>query len=108
MMPGLIWRGRFLCGCGFQGLIDVCLDVIDMLDAHGEADVIGGSASFQLLLRGELLVGGGSGMNHEALCVADVGEVREEFHRIDEFFTGFKSALDAETDDAAEAALEIF
>ena len=47
-------------------------------------------------------------MNHQALGVADVGQVREQLDRVDELLAGFQAALDAEADDAAEAFLEVF
>ena len=46
-------------------------------------------------------------MNHEALGVADVGQVREQLDRVDELPARFQAALDAEADDAAEAFLQV-
>ena len=46
-------------------------------------------------------------MNDQRFGVADVGQMREQFDRVDEFFARLQSALDAEAHDAAEAALQI-
>ena len=66
-----------LCGGSGEGLIDVGEDVVDVLDADGEAYEFGGDASGGLLLGSELRMCGGGGMNGEAACVADVGQVGE-------------------------------
>src|SRR3974390_2777972 len=47
-------------------------------------------------------------MDNQALGVADVGQVREEFSRIDKALSGLQAALDTEADDAAESIFEIF
>ena len=39
--------------------------------------------------------------------VANVGQMRKQFDGVDELLAGFQAALDAETDQAAEAVLEI-
>src|ERR1700690_385748 len=46
-------------------------------------------------------------MNYQTLGVADVGKMREQFHRIDELLSGFQAALDAEADQTAETMLQI-
>ena len=46
-------------------------------------------------------------MNHQALGVADVGQVREQLQRFDEAAPGFQAALDAERQDAAGAARQV-
>ena len=58
-----------------QRLLEVGDDVGDVLDADREADDVRTGAGGDLLLGGELAMGGRGGMNDQALGVADVGEV---------------------------------
>ena len=58
----------------------------------------------RLLVGVELLVGGGGRVDDQALRVADVGEQAEQLHAVDERPAGVRAALDAEGDEAAEAA----
>ena len=58
-----------------QRLLEVGDDVGDVLDADREADDVRAGAGGDLLLGGELAMGGRGGMNDQALGVADVGEV---------------------------------
>ena len=85
-------------GC-LERLVDVGNNVLHLLDAYGEADEIGGDPCRNLLLRRQLLVGRGSGMNDQRLGVTDVGQVRQELHAIDKFLACLHTTPDAETDD---------
>ena len=46
-------------------------------------------------------------MNDQALGIANVGQVREQLHRVDELPARLQAALDAEAHEAAEAFLQI-
>ena len=46
-------------------------------------------------------------MNHQRFGVADIGQMREQFDRVDELLARFQAALDAKADEAAETALEV-
>ena len=46
-------------------------------------------------------------MDHQALGIADIGQVREELQRIDEAASGFQAALDAEGQNAPGAERQI-
>src|SRR5271155_466499 len=94
-------------GRSSQGLVEVVLDVLIVLYADGEADVVLGHPGRLLLLRGKLLVRRGGRMDHEALRVADVREVREELHRVDELLPRRCSALDPKADYPAVLALQV-
>ena len=39
-------------------------------------------------------------MNDEAFGIADIGQMRKQFHRIDELLARFQTAFDTETDEA--------
>ena len=60
---------------GLQRLFDVGLDVFHIFEANGQPDVIGGHAGFFLLGGRQLLMRRRGRMNHQALGVADVGEM---------------------------------
>jgi hypothetical protein len=46
-------------------------------------------------------------MNDEALAIADIGEVREELHVLNELFTSLAPTLDAEGEDSSRSFREI-
>ena len=55
-----------------------------ILQANRETDIVGGDTGRGLFGRGQLLMGGGGRVDHQALGVADVGEMREQFDGVDE------------------------
>ncbi len=91
-----------------QRLVEIGEDVVDVLDADGQANVIVGDAGRQLLFGRELRVGGARRMDGERARVADVGDMIEELERVDELGAGGLAALDLEADQAALPALQIF
>ena len=96
-----------LCGGGGECLVDVGEDVVDVLDADGEAYEFGGDASGGLLFGGELGMGGSGRMNGEAAGVADVGQVGEQLKLVDKLLTGLGATFDAEDDHGAAFAAEV-
>ena len=90
-----------------EGVVKGADDVIDVLESDGEADEFGLESGLALILVGELGVGGGGGVDDEALGVADVGEEAEELDVVDESDTLGAAALDAEDDHAAGAVGEV-
>ena len=56
----------------------------------------------------QLAVGGGGGMDGQALGIAHIGQVAEELQAFDEFLAGCRAALDAEAQDRAGALGEVF
>ena len=91
-----------------EGLVEVDEDVVDVLDADGEADEFGADAACDLLFGSELGVSGGGGMDGEGFGVAEVGDVGKKLKGVDEFGAGFGSAFDSEDDDAAAFTTEVF
>src|SRR5690606_29686726 len=91
-----------------ERLIEVGDNVRRILDTDGEAHHIGARAGRRLLRFVELAMGGGARMNDQAPGVADVGEVREELDAVNQLLAGFITALDAEGENGAGAAGEIF
>src|SRR5262249_20184643 len=90
-----------------QRLLEIGDDVVDMLDADGEAHVVFGHARPQLLCGGQLRVSRCRRMNGEAAGIADIGDVVEHLQRVDELAAGLLAALQFEADEAAEASLQI-
>lgn len=78
-------------------------DVLDVFEAERDADHVGGDAAADLLLVGDLLVGGAPGVDDEGLCVADVGEVRAQLEVVDDGSDLVDVARDAERQHAALA-----
>src|SRR5690349_15368987 len=72
-------RTRSLLGRA-QGLVEVGLNVFEIFDADGERDVVVRGPGSLLFLRAELLMRRRGGMNDEAFRVANVGQMREQFH----------------------------
>ena len=98
---GDVGRGRV------EGLGQVGDEVVDVLQADRQADEVIGDAGRSLLLGLQLRVRGRGGVDDERLGVADVGQQAEDLDVVDEPAPGLDAALDAERDDAAEAALEV-
>tara|TARA_B110000305_G_scaffold87231_1_gene98343 strand:+ start:4018 stop:4563 length:546 start_codon:yes stop_codon:yes gene_type:complete len=88
-------------------LVEVGEDVVDVLDADGEADEFGLDAAGELLFGGELGVSGGGGMDRERFGVSKVGDVGEHFQRVDELGSCFGSTFDSEDHDTAAFSAEI-
>jgi len=68
-------------------------DVFHIFQTNRKTDVVRRHAGFFLLGRGQLLVRGRGWMDHQALGVADVGEVRQQLHRVDKLLARFQPAL---------------
>lgn len=115
---------------GLEGLLEIGDDVVDVFRADGNTDQVLADAGSLLLLVAELLVGGGPGaagwlaklpvfsglsstrgsvhlLDGQGLGVADVGQVRDQLEAVNDLAAGGTAALDAEGQDAAEAALEV-
>src|SRR6185437_217078 len=83
-----------------QGPVEIPGDVVQILDADRHPHQIRADPCLDLILRTELLMGGGSRVNDQALGVADVGQVREEAEAIDKGPPGRETSLDPEGQDA--------
>lgn len=64
--------------CSGQSLIPIGDDIIHILYSYGEPYEVRSDSCGCLLLDRELLVCGGGWMDHQALRVADIGQVGEE------------------------------
>ena len=53
-------------------------------------------------------MGGRGRMDHQAAGIADIGEMREDLHRLDEFQSSLVAALEAEGKDRASALGQVF
>ena len=60
-----------------KSLVDIGNDVAHVFDPNREADEVRRDAGGDLFLGRELLVGGGTRMDHQALGVADVRQMRQ-------------------------------
>jgi hypothetical protein len=76
--PFLIFNGGFmkkLSRCLLQGLVNVFLDVLYILQTDGEPDKVFCYSCLFLFFASQLLVGCRRGMNDKALRISDIGEV---------------------------------
>ncbi len=92
---------------GGQAALDVVEDVVDVLEADGQAHIARRHAGGFLLLRGKLRVGGRGRVDGEAARVADIGDVVDQLQRVDELLAGREAALPLEAAQAAFGAAEI-
>ena len=90
-----------------EALLQVGDDVVDVLCADGQADGVGLDALIQQLLCGQLGMGGGGGMDHQALDVRHVGQQGEDLQIIDELMGLLLAALDLEGEDGSAAVGEV-
>src|SRR4051794_14910437 len=91
-----------------QGLIKVPEDIVDIFKPDTQADEIGGYAGAELLLFVELAVSGRSRVDRQALGVAHVGQVAEQFQALDELLSSRQAAVNSKTEDGACALGQIF
>src|SRR5690554_1691372 len=98
------WMTRRSALASSQGLIEVGEDIVDMLDADGEAHHIGGYPGPGELLVVELAVGGGGRDRRAALGVADVDQPQDHAKGVVETRPRLAAALDAEAEDPRGAA----
>ena len=88
---------------GAEAGVEVGLDVLDALQPDRQPHQARGHAGGQLLLAGELAVGGAGRVDDEAAHVADVGQVAVQLQRVDELLARLHAALQVERDDRARA-----
>ena len=91
----------------FEGLAKVVQDIVDMLCTDGKPD--GGRRDVLLgqLLWAHLRVGGGIGVDDEALHVGNICQQREDLQRINEVPCLVYSTFNLESEDAATTIWEV-
>jgi hypothetical protein len=99
---------RLLRGRPTQGVLEVGLDVLDVLDAHRHPHQVRAYAGALLLGFRQLLVGGGRRVDDQRLGIADVGQVTGQLDVVDELPGRVGAALDAEVEHGAEAVRRYF
>ena len=67
-----------------EGLLQVADDVVHIFGPDRQAHEVGGHAGALLLFQSQLLVRRAVGVDDQRLAVADVGQVREELHAVDQ------------------------
>ena len=90
-----------------ERLVEVRLDVLDVLDADRQPDVLRRHAGLRLLFRRQLRMRRRRRMNHERLGVADIGQVARKLDAVDELDRRVAPALDAEAEDGARAVGQV-
>ena len=73
-----------------DGLVQVPDNIVDIFDAHGDPHQVLADSGRGLLLVVQLLVRGRSRVNDQALGVAEVGQVREDLHGVDQLAPGLR------------------
>ena len=79
-----------------------------MFEADGEAHIAGRHAAGDLRFFRKLRMGRRRRMNGEAARIADIGDMVEEFQRVDEAASRIQPALEFKAEQGAIAALQIF
>ena len=102
LLPGPAGRrgspccGHALSGNSPEAQLQVGKDVSQVFDTHRKSHQSGGNAGGLLLLGGELGVGGGGRVDHQAALIADVGHMAMELESLHKRPTRFDAALDFE------------
>ncbi|MPN37624.1 hypothetical protein SDC9_185144 [bioreactor metagenome] len=79
-----------------QGLVQIGDDITDILDPHRKPDQFGQHPRFDLLLLGQLAVGGAGGMQDAGAGVAQMNDQRNQLEVFYDLPTGLGSSFDAE------------
>src|SRR5690606_34311225 len=102
------WRSGVQRGLGGgEAELEVGEDVVDVLDADGEAHESRRDARLRLLLDGELAVRGGRRVDDERAHVADVRDVGVQLQGGDERLPGLAAAVELERQDRTRAARQV-
>ncbi len=83
-------------GLGTQRLVEIPNQVFDVFETDRKANQLRGDTGSRLFRLRQLLVRSGGRVDDQASRVADVGEVREDFQRVDELLPCLVAAFDAE------------
>ena len=89
-------------------LLEVIQNVVDVLGADAQTNGRGRDVLLCQLLRTHLRVGGGVGVDDEALHVGNVGKEREDLKRVDKLPCCLLASFYLEGEDASAAVGEIF
>ena len=82
-------------------MLDICDNVLFILDSDGETDEVCSDSCFNKLLVGKLTVGGGCRVENAGSCVGNVGNYCGELQAIHELGSRLSTALDTEGDNSA-------
>src|SRR5690606_18450772 len=102
--PWLFKRSAARC---LERLAQVGKDVVDMLDADGQAHHVAWYAGLLQSLVAELAMGGGRRVAGQRLGIADIDQAHYQLQRVDEARAGLLPALNAEREDRRRLAAEI-
>ena len=61
----------------FRFNVQISDNILNVLNTHAQTDEVRGDTGSLLLGLGELLMGGGGRVNHQAFGIADIGQVAE-------------------------------
>src|ERR1700730_13883579 len=92
---------------GPQSLIQIPLDIVNLLQSGGRPDQVVANAGRQFFFGRQLLMRGGRRMDHQALGIPDIGQVRDQLESFDEAATGLQPAANAERKNASCPARKI-
>jgi hypothetical protein len=88
---------------GFQRLVKITNQVVNALQADGEADEIGRDTCLLLFLGCQLGVRGAGRVDDEGPGIAHIRQVREKLDVPDQLLASFQSAIDAEANNGTIA-----
>src|SRR5271165_7635423 len=91
-----------------EGLIQIGENVIDVFNAHAQADASWSHAGRELLLRCHLPMRRRCRMAGQRFCIAQVHQALEQLERIVEAYARRQSAANLESHERTGAAAEIF
>src|SRR6516164_5883257 len=111
------WFGWRSSGCrhpetlpvgGCKRLVEIADQIVGGFETDREADHVGPGPGGRALLVGQLTMCRRRRMQDQAARVADIGEVREQAHALDQLDAGFVAASDAESEDCAGTFWQVF
>ena len=106
---GELWSQKRPSGaCLCEGLIEICHDVVDILDANRQTNQFGCDPACGLLFLVELGMGCGRRVDSKGLRVPDIGKMRVQLKRLDKGLSCICPTFDAEDHHGAALTSDVF
>src|ERR1700683_4950648 len=78
MMLPIFLSNQFFCRNFFKCLLKICFNIVYVLNAHADANLVGLHSGRDLFCFAELFMSSRCGVNHQSFCIANVCQMAGE------------------------------